>query len=274
MKNHLSILTTVTVLSASLIQADLIFEDDFESYTAGQVIDTSKWSLVLSGADNVNTVHVEQDTGNLFGKGTGNQYVDLLDNSTNPGGQSIYLTKTGLSSQLASGIVTLNMNIIEPGGTPPLTGNDGRILVGIGDGAMGGTDRANLPNWNETSAGVSTYGTVPVTRDTLYNLNIVFNNSGSSIQYNSPSGLQTLNATSADIWVDGILQAENILQDRNWDGGIAVDSVGFRSFSGSAQRLLVDDYRVYDEALVIPEPSSLLLIGVALSSVLLFRRKH
>gem|GEM_PF-5225056 len=274
MKTRYTLLTTAVVLAAKLLHADLIFEDDFESYTAGQVIDTTKWSLVLSGADNVNTVHVEQDTGNLFGKGTGNQYVDLLDNSTNPGGQSIYLTKTGLSTELASGIVTLNMNIIEPEGTPPLSGNDGRILVGIGDGTMAGTDRANLPNWNETSAGVSTYGTVPVTRDTLYNVNIVFNNSGSSIQYNSPSGLQTLDATSADIWIDGVLQAENILQDRSWDGGIAVDSVGFRSFSGSAQRLLVDDYRVYDEALVIPEPSTLMLVGVALTSLFVFRRKR
>lgn len=100
-----------------------------------------------------------------------------------------------------------------------------------------------------------------------------YNNSASAINYASPSGTQSLNANSADIWIDGVLQAQNVLQDQNWGGGVTIDAVGFRSFSGDQQRLLVDDFRAYDEALVIPEPSTLMLVGLSLGTLAIFRRK-
>lgn len=251
------------IASLSTVHASLIFSDDFDT---GNTLGSNPvgWTSILGNTEGTNSVLVQEDTGNLFGQGTSNRYVDLWDNSTNPGGQSIYLTVGGLSGSLASGVATLNMNIIEPAGV-----SSGRILIGIGEGTMAGTDRANNINYNEGNYGGETLAT-----DTLYNLNVVFNNSASSIQYNSTIGLQTLDAESADIWVDGSLVQSNVTQDRTWDGGVAIDAVGFRSFSGDIQRLLVDDFSVYSDARVVPEPASApLLIGLVASVFALRRRK-
>lgn len=276
MKNILPLTCFSLLLVSTPTQAALVFSDDFESYTSGQAITTTNWTNVLTGtspgAVDSATVFVQTDTSNQFGLGTGNQYVDLWDNSppaAAPGEpNSIWLTRTGLGTALAGGVATLNMDIIEPSGT-----FTGRILIGIGDNIMAANDRANNINWNENPADTSTFGGFSVDRDQLYNLNVVFNNNLASIQYDSPTGLQTLDATSADIWLDGVLVVENVTQDRTWDGGTAIDAIGFRSFSGDLQRLLVDNFSVYDEAIVVPEPSTAFLGMASLFGFLAMRRR-
>ncbi len=276
MKKILPYSCLILALSSFSATAGLIFSDDFESYTSGQEIPTTNWTNVLSGnspgAVDSATVFVQTDTTNQFGLGTSNQYVDLWDNSppTSAPGEpnSVYLTRTGLGTALAGGVATLNMDIIEPAGT-----FTGRILIGIGEGVMAASDRANNINWNENPVDNSSFGGFSVDRDRLYNLNVVYNNNLTSIQYDSPDGLQTLDATSADIWLDGVLVVENITQDRTWDGGTAIDAIGFRSFSGDLQRLLVDNFSVYDEAIVVPEPSTAVLGVASLFGLLAMRRR-
>ena len=84
--------------------------------------------------------------------------------------------------------------------------------------------------------------------DTSYELHIVFNGSGSAVSYDSGS----VGAGAADIWLDGVLFGDDVsIRDMVGVSAFRIYMTG----SASATPYEVDNIRLYDSPLSVPEPA-------------------
>jgi hypothetical protein len=142
-------------------------------------------------------------------------------------------------------------------GNSLFSGNDLTAGLGIVGGQF--RTRNSLNAWEDLGA--------PLLPGTDYDLSVVFNASGSPVAY----GSESVAGGTADIWLNGTLFGDDV-SIRN-----AVGVSAFRLYttgSAGAQPFEIDEIRLYDSAVVVPEPSALALgaLGTVLTIGFLYRR--
>lgn len=259
---HSTPLLVAAILSTALIPAArgaTLFSDDFEGYAADTLLTTSgPWGT--AGLGDANVFIRDELTDTPFG--TPNQYLDLNDDSATA---SVRIQSPDLAA--ASGaLTTLVFDFNEPS-----TGGNGTLIVGYANqGAdinlAGRRIAVNLDDGVVT--GLSTTAANTYSLNASYTFYMIFNDTASPASY--PGG--TVAPGSADIWLQpgggapvfaGTRTAENTQT--------AAYRVGLRSFSANLQQVLVDNVSL-EEGAVVPEPASLILLG--LGGLALVRRRR
>jgi len=243
---------TLVVLTFSLIlsgasQASLIASTDFESYPLGNISSSATPFYGFNGAGG-------QVTNNPTPFGPNNQFVKL-DASLGTGG-------AGINTVLS--LTTYKFDIYEPNSGQSgiyrfgLTANDlnntAYICWGIDDGVITASFNTGLAS-----------GTAPtLTLDTRYTAYVLFNDSG-SIQAINGSGGANINDNEAALFIYN--PGTGIMTDggrfTNNLTGSAPTRFIFRSFTGGANnnQIYLDNFSV-DNTLVVPEPTTIALLGM------------
>jgi len=220
----------------------VIFSEDFESYAAGANLSTNaKWGSVSANAPNFLTV--KEDTGNIFGLGTANRYLDASDTSP------VELTRMDAKPSSPFQFATLEMDIYEPANI---------------SGTYWGVAVANAFSAQFNGGGIRTTGAgayIPglYTVDAEHHLSITFNNTASTQTYD---GGNSVASRTFDLWIDGVLVIDNAAFTGAVAAGTDLASFNLTTSSGSySQEMYVDNIVLT----TIPEPSS---VGLAVISFL------
>lgn len=264
MKRLLLTCTLSSAVVAGSAHAVPLLTDDFESYDVGKAVPTSgMWSIGdPSGSPlTTNTVR-DESTATPFG--TPNRYVELIDDGPAEG---IQLLSHSVSEAVGA-VTTFSFDFVETAG-----GGDSPILVGYSIGNQLNTDNARnvvvlddgTVGWLSSVGDDNTYQL-----DTAYTLYMIFNDTSSGVDYEGG----TIDAGTAHIWLQeldsGNLAFAGVSSDVDANTGSSY-RVGFNTWASLLQTLLVDN-AAWDAGIVIPEPSSLALLG--LGGLLCSRRRR
>ncbi len=239
-------LITIFALAVTTVAAraaTVIFSEDFESYTVNSnLVTNTKWGSVSANSPNFLTI--KQDTGNIFGLGTTNQYLDVSDTSTE-------LTRMDAKPTSGFQFATLELDFYE---TPGFTG------------AYWGVSLTNAFPLQLNGGGIRTIGSGAYTPDlytvgVLHRLSLTFNNTTSTQTYN---GSNSLASQTFDVWIDGILVIDNAAFT-----GAAVAGTDLSTFSLSTPSSAFSQEMYIDNIVLtaIPEPSSVSLAIASLAGV-------
>jgi hypothetical protein len=259
-----TILTGAVLVFAAVhaAHAAVLFNDDFESYTANANISASgPWANVQG----ISSYMVARDEGTAAPFGSPNQYGELADVGSASGD---YLRLDSPTYAAAVGAVTtFSFDFYEPSsvgdsyllvgyamGSNSLTTSGHRLRLRLQDGQVGGV-----------SGGTPTYH-----QDTAYRLYVIFNDTGSAVTYSGG----TIASASADVWLAALSGGAPVFAGSVAAGNTqAADySVAFRTFNTQQQTVLVDNVDLIEGAVtIVPEPASLALLGVA--GLLMIRRR-
>lgn len=209
---------TLAVLISGLtgLSGQILFTDDFEAWAVGQAVsdsgnDPQRWK---SDGDPFDII--EQDTGDVFGLGTENQFIrfgNVPVNGVLPGGnldieQRSYDTGDGVPT----GVLQVSFDFYEPSsnsgkgfvadlsdpGYLRIRGNNsgaGLHIIILDDGEL------QVAGEGEEVVTLHTYGV-----DTLVRFDFVFNQSGADVTYRD----NVLNSGKFDVYVNNLLVAANI----------------------------------------------------------------
>ncbi|HEY9249933.1 MAG TPA: hypothetical protein VIO38_12415 [Rariglobus sp.] len=275
-------------LSLAVVHAAPVFTESFNSDTPGVLVtgsSSTKWNSPGTGSNVIDDnstlfTRVTTDTGNLFGQGTGNQYLRIADtsNANNALNYNLVIKDTTIGQ-----VGTLAFNFYDPSGDSA-QGNGWLLRLGTSAGnsttafglyLMNGQLRvATTNNVEPNSTAFATYAL-----DTAHSLVIYFNSSSSAVSY----GEHTLAANTMDVWLNGSIAATALARSGGSTGDQTIDSFGFtRKVSSNTSSdfvgtLLVDDLNAYSgvELSAIPEPASFAMLGGigALVCALTLRRR-
>ncbi|EIP98857.1 hypothetical protein OpiT1DRAFT_03333 [Opitutaceae bacterium TAV1] len=234
-------------------RATIVFSDDFS--------DLSNWTK--SAALTAESV---TDTGNLFQKGTDNNYLKLVfasDGTAHSFNTTLAGTGPGTTGQISFDFYD-----------PQAGGNGNGVVLRIGTGHANASTafglalrRGALLTANGGSvglgSGITTYGyKVPHT------LTVVFNNSASAITYGN--GNYTLAGSALDVWLDGVRVGAGIASVSGNSAllGKDITAINFSDKSGYNGTLYIDNFEVRTDITIgsaIPEPAAwTLLAGLAM----------
>ncbi|QYY35060.1 hypothetical protein [Ruficoccus sp. ZRK36] len=277
--NH--VITTLA-LSAGLLtpilgSAAVLFEDNFNEYANGLELigaTDTEWNAQASenptfGTGSLpDTFTVVEDTGNLFGSGTSNKFMDMAVTQTveryNISVSSNSFTESTLTGQI-------DFRFVDPTDAASV-GYGWALRIGYGLGNTK-TSFSLVLNEGNLHAGVgasigngdvlSTYS-----MDTAYAVTIVFNNSADSMSYAGGS----VASKTMDVYLDGVLIGDDV--PGSGGDGVSEDPVTYsnianvnfaaKSYSSFQDALYIDDMKVSSD-ISIPEPaSSSVLAGIGI----------
>lgn len=268
MKTPKTLFLIASLLMVGNQQAAIIYSDNFNSYTANQVLPTGaseKWSLASNTAP-FSTV-VLADGSNIFGAGTSNNYLSMgVATASGSPYQAVIQNSTsfGLTGQAsfsffqASGASTTGSGLLMRLGTTNGNGSTA-FALSIDDGKI----------YAATTAGVSpTLELSSFSFDTAYKLTVVFNNSNSAFSYDGG----TVNARSMDIWLNNVLIGHNLAASGSLAANTNLTNLNFTTKGDSYTGTVGIDDLVIMNAATIPEPSSLALLGMGAVAFVLRRK--
>ncbi len=210
----------------------IVLSDDFDSYTADAPVPTGgNWSSISYNEGNDVYVHTRTDTGNVFGEGTGNQYLGLRDAGNS---SALLLAQDAVDSEL----VRLSFDFAEPDNG--LTGSL-RWKVGFDnvktsdDEVVGGV---KFDDGNLTPGGGYTYSPAS------HHMDIYFNESAETIEYLDPgSNTATLASGKMDVWLNGSLEADDVQNDRDIGTNVlaAIKSLRLETYSSGQNEVWFDN---------------------------------
>lgn len=264
MKNS-KILYSLIIVGAMAVStasaATLIFED---YDTAGTGSDGSGWGLGT----------VTTDTGDIFGAGTSNNYLDIDNNNIGVNQYSPSFTND-------TGILSYSFNFIVAA-----TSTDDELAMVLNNG----TNTADIV-WemrlrdNQVAMIGSNGASAPsLTAGRLYKIDMVTNTSGAAVTYNAGAlGTQTLANNRFDAYLTDTVTGSNSLQFASEatfrsDGQIAGSStivttnLMFRNHASRPVDIQLDNVTL-ETISAIPEPTSVSLMGLMLGGALLRRRR-
>lgn len=245
-----AVLLAASLFAAIGLSADagIVFSDDFESDTVGN--EPAGWDSV-SGTNNITV----QSSSTAFG--ASNQYLNFNDVAT--GGLSLFKQTTDIDGVVS----TFSFDFYEPDAA-----GDASISVGYatasGDINGSAAMRVSLDNGTITfSSGQVVAGTKTYSEDTAYRFYFIVNDSAVSTAYTSPGGgSETLAGGEFDLYFQELSSSTfTYAGTGSIDVGDSLGRLGFRTFSTGDQVVLLDNVEVVT-GVVIPEPASLVLIGM------------
>lgn len=267
MKQHLPfpLLAAATLLPVGLAPAAVLFSDDFESYTVGNVPTTGagqNWANATNTA-NSNVRVADQGTSAAFGNP--NRFVNF--NDTNNTASNRFQSNTHAAASNA--VTTFSFDFFEPS-----TGGNSNMGVGY---AINNSDllsaslRQRITMNNGTISGLATTGTNTYSLATAYRLFMIFNDTASPVSYQGGS----IASGVADIWLRDAGGAYVFVGTSNAENTATEEtsySVAFRSFANDIQNVYLDNVLFETGAAAIPEPSAALLGGFGALALLRRRR--
>lgn len=190
----------------------------------------------------------------------GSQYGDFNDNAGSDDSGWDGINGIGAADEA---LTTISFRFFEP----TTTNQDGGIILILGPTGNPVQARAviNFTEGTLTAQSAAGNQTASYALDAIHTVQIVVNDTTGSLAYDSIS--DTIDAKRYDVWLDGLLVAEDLAFVNDTQN---FDSFAWDTFNGDRQRLFVDDFVVESGATVIPEPAALAL--VALGSLLLIGR--
>lgn len=233
--------------------------EDFEGEADGVAIGSSNSVFTPS-----NTEVATFESSNV---GLNGSYMRAIDASTT----GALRVRTAASADPVGSVSTVSFDFIEPTG-----GGGDSLRFGFieGTGSLGSSSTIyNDSNFDDGTIGVdggSTGGSNVYSLDTAYRLFMILNDSASTI---------SVRGTDIDPNTAGIFLSQNggvttiYAGFTNTTGTDTVNgiSTGFATTSTWQQEVLIDNYS-FQSGVVIPEPSSLLLVSCG--SLLVFRRRR
>jgi hypothetical protein len=284
-----SIVLSLLLICPAFTHAALVFENNFNTYTAGDVLvraatGANVFNNQTGVADNDTDLftRVVQDTGNIFGAGTSNNYLRLADTANTNGGTTFARLSTG-NNRFSSEIGTLSFDFNIPTGGQSI---GWALFLGNGSPGSANTVFGLYLRFNGTivaNTGVSTVGATVLgtyTPSVSNTLTVVFNSSISSVSYDG----HTLASGTMDLWLGSTLIASGVAasgtKGNAWDGttaqsinnvNVAGSFVNGNPASDFMGELNIDNFVINNTALApIPEPSSVALLGAASALVAAF----
>ena len=247
-------LVIASLLTSTLAAQTVLFEDNFNSYTVDEPI-SSPWGSVTPNPSVADAkLEVVQDTSDLFGQGTSNQVLHVLD-------QSDTERTRGDIRDLSFDVATLTFDFYEVAG---VTGTPFRIGIGLNSSSY--TSTAFLINLQDGNPG-------SYTQDAVHKIQIVVNTSASGVDYYQSNNVASL---TYDLWIDGVLVTDNGGLSDGSTIAAGTDLTAFRfttDTGGLSQEMYIDNLKLYDGAF-IPEPSTWGLAGIfALLGIVLHKRR-
>lgn len=267
----------VSFASVSTLNSQVLFSENFEGWIVGQPTtdsgsDPQRWK---SDGDPFDII--EQDTGNVFGRGTSNQFIrfgNVPVGGALPGGsldieQRSYDTGGGVPT----GVLRVSFDFFEPSsgsgkGFVSDLSEPGYLRI-RGDGGVSGvhiiTFDDGLLRVDSTGTDIFTFG-----EDTMVRFDFIFNQSGSDATYMS----NVINSGNFAVYADGTLVGANLSSGVN-NPTVEIERILLRTEyaagGSAAQEMWIDNW----ETAVVPEPSTFALMagGLILGMVLLRRQK-
>lgn len=262
-------LSAALILGAAVLPAEagLLFSEDFGDLANG--------TLITTGNTDLTYVRVGTGTGaalSAVNPGSfGGASVSLLATSTSLTGVGV-LNET--YSPFAAGTFSFS---IKPGA-------DSTFIATLGTGTTfsnnSGFSTAQLTagfqlttagSLNTRAGGAWVSTGITLTAGIGYDLEIVFNGSGDALAYGFG---ESVDAGTADIWVDGELLAEGVsIED-------AVDVSAFRLYAtggAGSSPVEIDNIALFDSVppgIVVPEPGTGALAALGVGGLLLARRRR
>jgi hypothetical protein len=245
MRYNLIGLLLVALIACISAQADIILSDNFESDTVGTEPASSMWT----GNNNSGTTTLNVSNDSVFG---GSKYLAMVDDTASSG---FWIQS---AETFSSTLLTLSFDYYQP----TVSGQSGDVSLGIGAGSTLGT----LAHDIEFSAGKVEGQTVGL--DGNYHIDVVMNNTGSTVSYGGVS----LDSDYMDIWVDGSRIVAGQIAFAN-GRGIALTGFKFSTINPNVESLYIDNLEVRNEAYaLVPEPVSVGMLGVGAFFLCAMRR--
>lgn len=219
------------LLVVGLVQASIIFEDDFEGQAVGSA-PGAPW-------DSATGAVVLEDDGTVFG--TPNKYVQHTDTSTTA---SSYLRDNDFTP-ISGSFGTLSFDMYEP---TDATFKDGYVIrLGISNSGSTGTavDLRFDDGKVSTSGGTSQSVSNAYMLDTAYHVDVVVNLTGSDANYFTGESLPN---GRYDVWMDGV----RIIDDAEFNLATltTISNINITTFSGYISQMNLDNVVLRDEAYV------------------------
>ncbi len=258
-------LSSLLCLGATLTQAATTIED-FSSYTPNAPI-TSPWVTPQADDGTTRIARVLEDEDNIFGEGASNQYFKFASNRTAAG---TYLISYRNFSGGYGSTGQVDLQIYDPNTSAGTTSQYG-FQIRLSSNA-GSPSNGDSPFWLVLHQG-NIYDTDAKTLigsydvETVLNLSIVFNNTGTSITYGDSI---TLAASSYDLWINGEIVAHGTRRSTGGTLGRELQSIAFNApaSTSAVEEMYINQIKVSD-IISIPEPAAaacaLALLGLGLA---------
>ncbi|QYY34311.1 hypothetical protein [Ruficoccus sp. ZRK36] len=249
-------------------QGAVLVEDNFNGYSpVPESLPTGEspeiWKTTLTNANK--TFTVVADTGNLFGQGTSNQFLNMAVTSYDTSLQPMAATNTFNSTQ--SGQISLDF--YDPTGS---TGDGWIMRWGTGNGNSTSAFALSIQDGSfylYTGGSITKQDAVAsYTQDTVNNLVVVFNNTGSALTYEGG----TVASGMMDVWLNGTRVASGVSNTGNISTGTSLNSFNFVSKAQYVGSLYIDNLSI-DSNASIPEPSESAAILLAATLLLAFLKR-
>lgn len=252
--------------SASLVHSAEIFSESFDSYNVGVLPNnwnntSYKWQ---KATDDGNTLfaRVVQDTEDLFGTGTGNRYLRLVDTTSGDPVCGLEMRKTDIGQ---AGY--LSFDFYQPEFTG--TAGDGWMLRIGTDSSNASTvfglflNNGKLFRAAGTSVGTGTWGEIgSYDLKKLNTIKVVFNSSANAITYDG----RTLASGTMDVWIGGTLIRSGVAASGGlgdgWNGSApqTISAFNFYTKSNAAGEIFIDNIS-FGTLSNIPEPQTVALLS-------------
>lgn len=244
LKAILSIVATCAMTGQAEPFSVTVLFDSFDTRPDGALAADGGWSTLNPTTLNTKRrLEVLPDTGNLFGNGTANKILYFQNIAGNPNAYKTILSADSLTS---STMLMVSFDFYEPSTTT------GGISIYVGSDPSA-TSPANAFSLTDGAVGPSGSYTL----DAPHHLDVVFNESGSVLEYDDPAGgTSSLDTGLMDIWIDSVRVAAGVTQSRAATPLPELASV-FLTSDGVNQNIYLDNVEFLQPAGVPPSPPSI-----------------
>jgi hypothetical protein len=277
-------------ISDTMVNAAVVFSENFESATAGANITTAntdfKTTITIGTG---NTAHAVTDDGSIFA--SNNQYLSFADVSTT-NGSSITLRRAFSTApaltEINSGNFQFSFDFYDiPNATPAGFINTSiRVYLSNGIGTTAGNRAVDLQLYQDPDnqfgnvglSVLSTGGTqvpamaVSYFENTKYHVDIVGSLDPLGATY---ANGETVAFQTIDLWLDGVKVANDVAFRNNIT---QINDIVITAGNTSTNRVVsmnLDNIVLRTDITVVPEPSAIVLIGIGLiGSVLIAKRRN
>jgi hypothetical protein len=225
---------------------NILFQDKFDDYEVDslpKIVSAGGIWTTVGGGSNTGAMRVVEDTENTFGYGTANRFLRI----ENGIGFSL-----GAEFAIEAEVVTMSFDFVDRR-TTVSSGGAERLSVQLfgGEGSISNANRAHILSLQSGSQIRQNAGVYPSQQRIRFD--VILNNSATAVSYDTPGGTKTLPSGLADVWIDGVLAAQNYTFAR--DSGMTaspIRSFAFQTFSADRFSVDLDNFTLFDGAHVLP----------------------